>query len=733
MQPHFRTTKPKTDSNQRAQEVITDLLERLPKENHAEKNVPIVSSESMKAEISLKLRDRLKTSNGNTARPTASRKPRGLLSQQPKNKKNSWKLKTFQRGTSHWDNRSPHTLHLIGTQQSKALDAAAQFCLHINDEMMENTEFSSEDISKVGYCEDTREFRPTMSNRQSTPGGHHISFCLAHEEDVEEVVRYFRDLSLKIVTFRDTDPTDPKINPFQYFRNIKSPQPLVEDPADTPPEQTDEEFAMQLQSDSRRRSARTNTSMDSITVESRSTRSKARRPQENKNQDETKETHSIARPKLDLPCPEWKTPLLYPFQGQKRANVEYGDLRRLRGTEFLNDNLINFYLRYLEEDLLKNNPQLARETHFFNTFFYERLKMKGNTGKGMQGILKWTSKIDLFSKNYIIIPICENAHWYLAVVCNLQHLQRKLQHDSPVEEDSREDSDTTMSTEKPQISSKNSEVIPGNLDILDTESSAERMILDEEWPVDDENETLDEAIETKNKTAIINIDESSSEASTPRLKAKTSKKAVITKRNWLSADTPAIIILDSMGCGSSRRPTTSKNIKEWLQTEAKEKRGIAINTKDDIRAMYPKSPNQTNYYDCGLFVLHYAERFLARAKDFLSAFLCKDSHIEKELWQIDDIVNMRERMFNMIIDLHTKFEEHNERTRIEQGSKSAASDKDLDMENRAGEIEKDIMVSGQVTNEPGAPDGHNAEDRDCSVQSEHSRESENTRRRSIEL
>jgi Ulp1 family protease len=49
-------------------------------------------------------------------------------------------------------------------------------------------------------------------------------------------------------------------------------------------------------------------------------------------------------PKLELPTP-WKQPLLYPFEGSKRANVDYEDLVRLSPTEFLNDNIINFYLR----------------------------------------------------------------------------------------------------------------------------------------------------------------------------------------------------------------------------------------------------------------------------------------------------------------------------------------------------------------------------------------------------
>lgn len=82
-------------------------------------------------------------------------------------------------------------------------------------------------------------------------------------------------------------------------------------------------------------------------------------------------------PQLSYPEVPWKSALLYPFEGAKRANVDYGDLKRLEDEEFLNDNIINFYMRYIEDELQKLHPELHKQTHFFNTFFYERLSAKG--------------------------------------------------------------------------------------------------------------------------------------------------------------------------------------------------------------------------------------------------------------------------------------------------------------------------------------------------------------------
>lgn len=51
--------------------------------------------------------------------------------------------------------------------------------------------------------------------------------------------------------------------------------------------------------------------------------------------------------KLELPNPRWETSLVYPPNGPKREVVDYDDLSRLNSNQFLNDNIVNFYLRYI--------------------------------------------------------------------------------------------------------------------------------------------------------------------------------------------------------------------------------------------------------------------------------------------------------------------------------------------------------------------------------------------------
>lgn len=47
---------------------------------------------------------------------------------------------------------------------------------------------------------------------------------------------------------------------------------------------------------------------------------------------------------------------------------------------------------------------------------------------GYKSVKRWTRKTDLFTKEYILVPICQDQHWTLAVICK-PHLIEKLMRD----------------------------------------------------------------------------------------------------------------------------------------------------------------------------------------------------------------------------------------------------------------------------------------------------------------
>ncbi|CAL1712532.1 unnamed protein product [Somion occarium] len=116
--------------------------------------------------------------------------------------------------------------------------------------------------------------------------------------------------------------------------------------------------------------------------------------------------------------------LVYPFSGTGAVNITRGDWKRLQPGEYLNDTLIEFGLKLWLEEVRREKPELADQIHVFSSFFYKKINVR-NKEQGYQSVRKWTSKIDLFSKKYIIVPINEHLHWYLAIICNPEYILRE--------------------------------------------------------------------------------------------------------------------------------------------------------------------------------------------------------------------------------------------------------------------------------------------------------------------
>jgi len=85
------------------------------------------------------------------------------------------------------------------------------------------------------------------------------------------------------------------------------------------------------------------------------------------------------------------------------------DLLTLVGLEWLNDEVINFYISLICERN-RQNTSLPR-VYAFNSFFYPKL-----ASDGYASIKRWTKKIDIFSFEMLIVPVHLTAHWCLSIV-----------------------------------------------------------------------------------------------------------------------------------------------------------------------------------------------------------------------------------------------------------------------------------------------------------------------------
>jgi len=162
-------------------------------------------------------------------------------------------------------------------------------------------------------------------------------------------------------------------------------------------------------------------------------------------------------------CP-WKSALLYPSKGPGRATVEFADLERLDDEAYLNDNLISFGLRYLQEKF----PASKGKVYIFNSFFYNTLAGKGRKDIDYDAVKRWTSKIDLFSYDHVVVPINAGMHWYWAIICNIRNVfadsESDARQDSMVDEQAEKLDDLSIATEEEEAarptSRKNDPTVP---------------------------------------------------------------------------------------------------------------------------------------------------------------------------------------------------------------------------------------------------------------------------------
>lgn len=129
---------------------------------------------------------------------------------------------------------------------------------------------------------------------------------------------------------------------------------------------------------------------------------------------------------------------LYPLSGGP-GSVELNalDVARLDEYEFLNDSVIDYYIKWMQSDIPED---IASRCYFFNTFFYKKLTERNyhalppeleqyKLDKNLRNldlyalmnhekVKKWTKDTDIFSKDYIFIPVHMDLHWSLIIVCN---------------------------------------------------------------------------------------------------------------------------------------------------------------------------------------------------------------------------------------------------------------------------------------------------------------------------
>ncbi|XXQ35773.1 Ubiquitin-like protease family profile domain-containing protein [Plasmodiophora brassicae] len=134
-----------------------------------------------------------------------------------------------------------------------------------------------------------------------------------------------------------------------------------------------------------------------------------------------KRTRSAARAAERPPATKTRRPafLEYPLRARQRMALHEDDLGALDPGAYINDSIVDFYLAYLGET--RPDPRV----HFFSSFFYRRYVSAATAGgRGVdhaaayQAVRKWSRHVDLFDKDYLVMPVCENVHWTCVIACH---------------------------------------------------------------------------------------------------------------------------------------------------------------------------------------------------------------------------------------------------------------------------------------------------------------------------
>uniref|UniRef100_H0WJE1 SUMO specific peptidase 7 n=1 Tax=Otolemur garnettii TaxID=30611 RepID=H0WJE1_OTOGA len=296
--------------------------------------------------------------------------------------------------------------------------------------------------------------------------------------------------------------------------------------------------------------------------------------------------------------------IVYPPPPTKGGlGVTNEDLECLEEGEFLNDVIIDFYLKYLI--LEKASDELVERSHIFSSFFYKCLTRKENNSaednpnlsmaqRRHKRVRTWTRHINIFNKDYIFVPVNESSHWYLAVIC-FPWLEEAVYEDFP----------QTVSQQSQAQESQH------------------------------DSKTIDNDPQTTSALSLSAEDSPSTE-----MNMSVPKK--MCKR-------PCILILDSLKAASIQN--TVQNLREYLEVEWEVKRKTHREfSKTNMVDLCPKVPKQDNSSDCGVYLLQYVESFFE--KDPIVNF---ELPIHLEKWFPRHVIKTkREDIRELILKLHVQ-------------------------------------------------------------------------------
>lgn len=94
-----------------------------------------------------------------------------------------------------------------------------------------------------------------------------------------------------------------------------------------------------------------------------------------------------------------------------RIEITTADMQCLNRREFLNDQIINFYMQYLWQTHLTESQRDS--VYVCDTFFMAAIETTDEAR-----IQRWLKRINVMDREYLMIPVMMKEHWFLIVLCH---------------------------------------------------------------------------------------------------------------------------------------------------------------------------------------------------------------------------------------------------------------------------------------------------------------------------
>lgn len=328
--------------------------------------------------------------------------------------------------------------------------------------------------------------------------------------------------------------------------------------------------------------------------------------------------------------------LQWPLEEKAKSKVivDVDDIPRLDDGEFLNDNLVQFWIRYLEYWLEKDEPVLRDRIHFMSSFFYAKLTQDGKGGIDYDKVKRWTRTVNVFEKDYIIVPVCAALHWYVMIICNpgklLSSAMNTMEQVRSPGVNSGSSTRITLdnASSSPEASQTNAEVKQQLLDnIQSAENKAGQDMSDNISRIGNLSlEKHEDFCLNPKRWVSISDKPSSGKSSVQDSDPESDQNIAVSKAEQNAKSKEFVIItLDSLDVKHS---VANKNLQSWLRGEAKDKRQIDIDSSTSFKAgVNAKNlPTQPNMSDCGVYLLGYLEQFLDNPEGFVQKTQKKDKN-----------------------------------------------------------------------------------------------------------